>query len=60
MIRRVTSGPRLEVCARKPHEGFEPHGNEVEQKNLIESPSLPPDPTEEGFTEAEIEGDEAA
>jgi N6-adenosine-specific RNA methylase IME4 len=30
LVSRVTMGPRLELYARKRHDGFEPHGNEVE------------------------------
>jgi N6-adenosine-specific RNA methylase IME4 len=61
MIRRVTAGPRLELYARKPHEGFEPHGNEVEQRLLTGSPPLAPasSETEEITTDLEIEADEA-
>jgi N6-adenosine-specific RNA methylase IME4 len=29
-LRRVTAGPRLELFARRPHDGFEPHGDEID------------------------------
>jgi len=40
MIKRVTAGPRLELFARRPHDGFEPHGNEIDWSERTESPSV--------------------
>jgi N6-adenosine-specific RNA methylase IME4 len=36
-IRRVTAGPRLELFARRPHDGFEPHGDEIDWSTPTES-----------------------
>jgi N6-adenosine-specific RNA methylase IME4/ParB-like chromosome segregation protein Spo0J len=44
MVKRATVGRRLELFARKPHDGFEPHGNEVDWSEQTDSPSLVPEP----------------
>lgn len=49
MIKQATTGPRIEMFARKPHDGFEPHGNEIDwsaaaevQEPCILSPDTDP------------------
>jgi N6-adenosine-specific RNA methylase IME4 len=37
MIARVTAGPRLELFARRPHQGFEPHGDEIDWSTPTDS-----------------------
>ena len=37
MVRRATAGRRLELFARRPHPGFEPHGNQIDWSERTES-----------------------
>jgi N6-adenosine-specific RNA methylase IME4 len=40
-IKRVTAAPRLELYARKRHDGFASHGNEVSEITAFEVPLVP-------------------
>ena len=44
MIKRATAGPRLELHARRPHDGFVPYGDEIDRSKQTGSPSLVPEP----------------
>jgi len=49
MIRRVTAGPRLELFARRPHDGFEPYGDEIDWSASTEPQPAITVPSEEPF-----------